>query len=156
MKEVHQGIFVGSEADCRKGAGDWAVIHACKFPCHRAAVGYATKIARTHPYYLVMEREQNLYLNIIDPEEPLFMLPLFTNSLEFSRRCEAAGKKLLFHCNKGDSRAPSLALLHLAKNRGVLNATSFDTAKLDFRELYPMYAPGLGIQRYLREHWHEL
>ena len=103
-----------------EGVGKWAIIHACKYPCHRNAVGYGRSISPEHPNYLFIKREQNLFLNIIDPAQPLFMNPLFVESLRFSKYYYNSGKNLLYHCNQGDSRAPSLALLQLSKNINVI------------------------------------
>jgi predicted protein tyrosine phosphatase len=63
----------------------------------------------------VLEREYDLYLNIIDPPVPLFKPPLFSSFLVFADKHWRSGKKLLIHCNQGESRAPSLALLFLEK-----------------------------------------
>jgi hypothetical protein len=62
-------------------------------------------------------------------------------------------RKVLIHCNKGKSRAPSLALLYLAKRLQVINSESYATAAKDFRTKFSGYQPGLGIQIYLTEHW---
>ena len=86
------------------------------------------KVHETKPFYndlcdylssgpivvMVLEKENDLFLNIIDPAVPLFMPPLFTAFLEFSNKHWRQGKKLLIHCNQGEPRAPSLALLFVA------------------------------------------
>ena len=155
MREIYRNIFVGKIEDCRIGQGDLAVIHACKYPCHRNAVGYEKKISPTHPNYLVLRRGQNLYLNIIDPDEPLFMKPLFIETLRFCIDYSKSDRKLLFHCNKGDSRAPSLALLHLSKNLHVINDFSYENAVNEYQKYDPFYKPGRGIRIYLSQHWNE-
>lgn len=133
-----------------------AVIHACKHPCHRNALGYSKSLPATHPNYLVCERGADLFLNMIDPEASLFMPPLFVETLRFSRMHAAERRQLLFHCNQGESRAPSLALLHLSKNLGVIDGASFAKAAAEFVRLYPLYRPGRGIQTYLGQHWDDL
>ena len=155
MYEVHTRLFIGTEVDCRLGDDTWAVVHACKSPCHQKAVGYRGSLPPTHPNRLVLERGNDLYLNMIDPPQPLFMPPLFTGFLEFGSRHWDAGRTLLVHCNLGESRAPSLAMLFLAKHLHVIGGSDFDTARTDFLVIFTRYAPGLGIQIYLREHWHE-
>ena len=90
---------------CRSGDNEWAIVHACKSPCHQNAVGYSGSLKNTHPNYLVLEKETDLFLNMIDPPIPLFMLPLFTSFLRFADNNWRAGKKLLIHCNQGESRA---------------------------------------------------
>ena len=64
--------------------------------------------------------------------------------------------KLLVRCNQGGSRAPSLALLFLAKCRAALSNDSYLEARSEFEKLYPGYKPGPGIQAYLRSKWHKL
>lgn len=155
MIEVSERLFIGSEADCRGGDDKWAIVHACKIPCHQRAVGYKGSLPSSHQNYLVLEKANDLYLNIIDPSAPLFMPPLFTSFLKFATSHWEKGKRILIHCNQGESRAPSLALLFLAKHRKEIADTSFDEAKLDFQTIYSYYQPGQGILIYLRKHWSE-
>jgi len=146
---------VGNLSDCGAGNEKLAIIHACKHPCHINAVGYTGNLNRDHPNYLTLIREFDLYLNIIDPDKPLFMPPLFNTFLEFAGRLWDEGSEILVHCNQGESRAPSLAMLFLAKHVAAISNESFSVAKQEFEYLYPAYAPGLGIQRYLHDHWRE-
>jgi len=153
MFEVHEGVYVGSEASCRNGTADLAVVHACKTPCHQRAVGYAGSLPNTHQHYLVMRRSFDLFLNMIDPPLPLFKLPLFTEFLLFAAEHWDVGRPLAIHCNQGESRAPSLALVFLAKHLRVLPDDSFAGAADAFRIRYPAYRPGVGIQRFLADNW---
>lgn len=167
MIEIAERIFVAGEYACSQAGSDfswdgapreglkWAVIHACKSPCHQTAVGYKGNLSKSHPNYLVLERDNDLFLNMIDPPAPLFQPPLFTAALQFSDTRWRAGKAVLFHCNQGRSRAPSLALLHLAKARRAIDNSSYAAARREFEGLYEFYAPGNGIERYLTEHWTE-
>ena len=156
MKEVYNRVFVGCDSECFENKKGWVTVHACKSPCHQRAVGYRGNLPPNHPNYLVKEKANNLYLNIIDPPVPLFKMRLFTEFLMFIRHHWNEGKKVLIHCNKGDSRAPSLALLFLAKDTGVISNESYEKAKEEFIKIYPAYLPGRGIQIYLRDHWGEL
>ena len=153
MIEITDRIFVGAEYDCRDGDNEWAVVHACKSPCHQRAVGYRGNLSNSHPNYLVLEKENDLYLNIIDPKVPLFMPPLFTSFLGFSGNHWDDGKNILIHCNQGESRAPSLVMLFLAKHKGEITDTSYDEARGEFAKIFSGYRPGLGIQIYLRDNW---
>ena len=156
MIEVYPNLYVGTESDCFfDNRDDWAVVHACKFPCHQKAVGYSGNLSRKHPNYLVLERGTHLFLNMIDPDTPLFKPPLFDSALSFMDRYFPT-HKVLIHCNKGNSRAPSLALLYLSKCIQVINSESYATAAKDFRTKFPGYQPGRGIQTYLTKHWTEI
>lgn len=155
MRQVHDGLFVGTELDCRPGRADWATVHACKTPCHQRVVGYTGSLRSDHPHYLIYEEDHDLYLNIIDPSKPLFKMPLFTRFLAFARRARGDEERILIHCNQGLSRAPSLALLYLAKVEGAISNQSFEEATSDYLTIDPQYSPGRGVQIYLREHWYE-
>ena len=156
IRQVHDRIYVGSDADCFHIREGWAVVHACKEKCHRNAVGYHGNLPRTHPYYLVYKEVNNLYLNMIDPDTPMFMPPLFEETLSFVDERWNSGFNVLIHCNKGGSRAPSLALLFLAKRIGSISNESYRDAWMDYIEVDPQYLPSLGIQTYLTNHWEEL
>ena len=172
MIEVHDRIFIAGDYAC-PGCGpasgfepggrellaqhgaEWAVVHACKSPCHQRAVGYKGNLDSSHPNYLVLQSGNNLYLNMIDPPVPLFKPALFTEAMWFAKQHWDAGRAVLFHCNQGLSRAPSLALLYLAKVRRVLSGDTYEAARSDFERLYEFYEPGKGIANYLKENWND-
>lgn len=156
MQEVYDRVFVTDATSCLMGSHDVAVVHACKSPCHQGAVGYRGKLPESHPNYLVLERGLDLYLNIIDPPVPLFKPVLFSSFLGFSKKHWDNGRRLVIHCNQGESRAPSLALLFLARELAVIDDSSFSSARYEFQKLYPRYQPGKGIQAYFTHNWAEL
>jgi len=156
MKEVHERVFVANDLSCTKGNAELAVVHACKSPCHQRAIGYSGSLPSTHPNYLVFEHDNDLFLNIIDPPAPLFMPPLFSNFLSFANKHWSGGRKLLIHCNQGESRAPSLALLFLAKGLSAIDKSSYQTARKEFEAIYPQYTPGKGIETYFTKNWSTL
>lgn len=153
MYNVFDRLFIGSISDCRYGDEKWAIVHACKFPCHQNAVKCNGDLSPSHPHYLSLELERDLYLNMIDPLKPLFKRPLFIDFLTFSNKQWINQRKILIHCERGESRAPSLALTFLAKSIHVVSNFSFKDAMDDFLKLFPFYRPGLGIQTYLENNW---
>lgn len=153
MIRVYERINLGSAESCRAGSPRLAVVHACKSPCHQQAVGYRGNLPSTHPYYLALRKAHDLYLNIIDPPLPLFKLETFTSFLEFATVQYGSGAEILIHCNQGESRAPSLALLFLAKRLNAIPKSNFAEAKQAFSLLYSTFTPGLGIERFLSEQW---
>lgn len=90
--------------------------------------------------------------------------------------------KILIACNKGESRAPSVAMTYLAKrtdimsepqvnladlkdgesvNDAIARAKLFDKppyglAREKFLRIFPEYYPGQGITEFLIDHWAEL
>ena len=155
MFEVYPKLFIGTVRECFfTQREDWAVIHACKSPCHQRALGYKGNLPKNHPNYLIYENGNHLFLNMIDPSEPLFMPPLFIASLDFIEK-HIPKRKVLIHCNLGLSRSPSIALLFLAKRVKVINGESYRKAAQDFVKLFTNYQPGRGIALYLGSHWSE-
>lgn len=156
MNEVYDRLHVGGDTVCRTGGDGWAVVHACKDPCHRGAIGYTGSLPQSHPQYLSLEEGEDLYLNMIDPEQPLFMKEMFEDFFAFAAAQWEDGKELLIHCNQGRSRSPSLALLFLAGHVGAITDDSFADAWAEFEALYPRYRPSQGIQIYLQRNWDEV
>lgn len=131
---------------------DWAIVHACKSPCHQRALRYKGSLPKTHPHYLTYEIENHLFLNMIDPPTPLFKPQLFTASLDFIEK-HISERKVLIHCNLGLSRAPSIALLYLAKRTDAITNASYKEAIQEFIKLFPRYSPSRGIAIYLLKNW---
>lgn len=132
-----------------------AMIHACKEPCHRHACNYNSRSLDTqHPHYLAYENGYDLYLNMIDPPVPLFQIESFQIALEFAR-VHIPKRPLYIHCNKGQSRAPSLTLLIMAKILKILPNESYVETRTAFEMNYP-YMPGKGIETFLSANWTEL
>ena len=156
MKKVHERVYVGSDVDCRTAQrADMTIVHGCK-TCHQQELKYAGSLPVTHPHYLSVADESNLFMNLIDPPVPLFKIDSFERFLKFAAERYAEGETLLIHCNQGQSRGPSLALLLLAKRLGAIGNGSYKLARSDFEDLYPDYAPGKGIETFLTQHWHQI
>lgn len=159
MQHVAKNIYVGDESSCRlHGDGDLAVIHACKHPCHRTAVGYKGNLPQSHPNYLEYETDRDLYLNIVDMERPQqhrFMQPMVQSTFEFISDNLPDGR-VLIHCNQGRSRSPTLAMLYLAKRTDEVSDADYHTATQEFKQLYPKYDPATGFSEYLPHYWDEL
>lgn len=149
---ITERLSIGDLTSCRSPSSPsgTAIVHACKEPCHRRAIGYTAKsLSKEHPAYLAHATADQLYLNLIDPPVPLFQLPSFQIFLEFVDQL-APSQQIHIHCNQGQSRAPSLALLLMAKRWGLLPKESFAAA----RAAFPIpYAPSQGIARFLQDNW---
>jgi predicted protein tyrosine phosphatase len=155
---VSRLLSFGDEESCAPAATDTAVVHACKHPCHCAAVGYAGKIDPAHPNYLAKQRANHLFLNIIDPPLPLFKPELFQIFFTFLDDWISGAEEarpIHIHCNRGESRAPSLALLLMAKRMEALPNESYAAARAVFETKFP-YKPGEGIAKYLTDNWDNL
>lgn len=150
MIQVAERLFVGNDRDCRPDPNRLTV-HACK-TCHQRGVGYQGSLPKEHPNYLAMERPGELFLNLIDPPVPMFQTESFRIFLDYARRHYDDGDPVLIHCNQGESRAPSLALLFMAKALRTIPDDSYAAARRAFERLYP-YKPGKGIETFLTDKW---
>ena len=157
MIEIFQNLFVGTERDYEstvKGAPNWCVVHACKEPYHRRELGYKTRGApKEHPEYLIAYRDNRLILNLVDAGDPDYIAKeVIDAALDFIKRGLADGRKVFVHCNLGESRAPSIALLYLAIHTNTLSPVLVQAEK-EFRQLYPPYNPGTGMTGFIVRNW---
>lgn len=83
MHQVKDCLYVGDDSDCTARNEDYAVVHACKHPCHQDAVEYTGSLGSSHPHYLSYRKGEDLYLNMIDPDRPMFMPEMFEDFYAF-------------------------------------------------------------------------
>ena len=156
MIEVDPGFFVGDEADERRVRGEpgWFFVHACKEPYHRQALGYTGRAAdKGHPEYLIARRDGRLILNLVDVADFNYVAPEIVDTALEAIHAHLGGAKVLLHCNQGQSRSPSIALLYLSRYTDRFVGMSVDDAIVAFGALYPPYAPGRGMADYVRLNW---
>ena len=160
MIEVAKNLFVGNQNDYEslvKFRNDFSVVHACKEPYHRKALGYSGRGApKNHPEYLIARRGSRLILNLIDvddhnyiPEEIIF------KAVNFIEEELSHDKKVLVHCNQGESRGPGIGIICFARSKAVFDLP-YNSVRKEFEKVYPMYNPSLGINRFLELHWKKL
>lgn len=155
MKEIIDGLFVGNENDVDEIViRELAIVHACKEPFHRQLLGYTTKGApKDHPEYLYAERENRLFMNIVDaPKSIFFDKGMIDKALDFIHEKRNEGLKVLVHCNEGMSRSPSIALLYLVKHK-YINVDTLEDVEAEFLKLYPNYNPGAGMRGFVKENF---
>ena len=158
MIEVYSNLFVGDEEDYEYNVSrksGWATVHACKEPYHRNALGYSGRGApKGHPEYLVARRGNRLMLNMVDADNPMFFQKeMIDHTLDFIDEMNASKQNVLVHCNQGESRGPSIALLYMAARLDALPVDSLEAAEGKFRLIYPNYRPKFGIREHLRQYW---
>jgi len=157
MIEIYPNLFVGTADDYEfqvKGQEGWSVVHACKEPYHRRELGYTSRAAsKNHPEYLIAKRESRLILNLVDaPDLAYISKEIIDAALEFIHKGLSEGRKVLIHCNLGESRSPSIGLLYLAIYTEKLSK-EFAAAENEFRQIYPSYNPGAGMKGFLIKNW---
>jgi hypothetical protein len=158
MIEVYPHLWVGDEYDYRENGDQrgWYVVQACKEPFHREALGYTGRAApKDHPEYLFAYRGTRLILNMVDADDPrYFPDEMIEEALSFLDDLIVNKRgSVLVHCNTGESRAPSLAMLYLATRAPGFPNLLFHAAEKQMKQLYPPYAPHEGIRQYMQQHW---
>lgn len=156
MIEIVTNLFVGSQDDEAgvRGQNGWYVVHACKEPYHRQALGYSGRGApKEHPEYLVASRDGRLILNLVDAANVAYIPAEIIDAAITAIHDNISSSKVLVHCNQGLSRSPSIGLLYLAKYTDRFRSMGAEVAMQEFRRTYPTYAPAGGMAEYVRLNW---
>jgi len=154
LQSITPNLFFGDLTAGHRAPSNSAIVHACKDPCHKQALGYDKQLDNGHPDYLGRVKGTHLYLNMIDPPVPLFKREMFKMFFDFVDE-QIAQRPVVIHCNQGKSRAPSLTLLYMAKRMKLLPDTDYLAARRAFEQKYA-YEPGKGIETYLSTEWASL
>lgn len=160
MIEVAKNLFVGNQSDYEnfvKFKNDFSVVHACKEPYHRRALGYSGRGApKNHPEYLIARRGDRLILNLIDVDDPNYIPEeIIFKAVNFIEEELSHSKKVLVHCNQGESRGPGIGIICFARSKALSNSP-YNSVRKEFEKVYSMYNPSLGIDRFLELRWGEL
>lgn len=161
MKQLTEKIYVGDLNDYNSiDKNDWAIVHACKDPSHKELVGYSGNLPPSHPDYSLKEVDNRLALNIVDM--PNFSINyaehhknIFIYTIDFIDRKISKGENVLIHCNLGESRSPSIAMIYLA-SKGFFDYKNFLETEKEFKLLYPKYNPKGGIRGNIEYAWRYL
>lgn len=160
MIEIIPGLSVGN-ADALETVKDnpnWFVISAAKEPWHRQELGYTGRGApKDDPEYLVAYRPRHMVMNLVDPNDAKWIPRELVDAAvdEIGLRLED-GFEVLVHCNQGESRAPSIALLYLLSvGRGEFSGCENGDEVMDVftNEFYEDYNPSDGFSQFIRMNW---
>ncbi len=104
-------------------------IHCCKHPCF---------VRNMEDDYLYALKGRHLYLNMVDTyTDQVYFNAMMVKAKEFY----ALHESIHVHCNKGQSRSPSVALILMYGD------LPFHEAIRRFKSFYPAYRPCEGILR---------
>jgi len=160
MIEIFPNLFIGNEYDYEsrvKHESGWCVVHACKEPYHRQAIGYTQRAApKNHPEYLIARRGNRLILNLVDAPDPAYIpKEIIDAALEFISTSLQSGNRVLVHCNEGCSRSAGIGLLYLAKFTDKVPKGEFLEAEAAYRLIYFPHNPKSGMRGFMIENWEE-
>lgn len=156
MKEIVRNLYIGSQDDYEyivKQEPGWRVIHACKEPYHRDALGYKGRGApKDSSEYFFAYRGSDLILNLVDVQDPQYIPEqIIEESIHFIDK-HISESKILVHCNQGQSRSAVIGLLYL-HHIGEISTRDFYQAEKEYLEYYPWYEPNNGMRMFAAENW---
>lgn len=158
MKEICNNLFLGNQSDYENQVRfeeGWFVIHACKEPYHRQALAYRGSGApKNHPEYLIASRNNRLILNLIDVDNMSYIPKEIIDAALSGIETNISDKKVLMHCNQGQSRSAIIGLLYLA-SKGLIPNSAFAEAEEAFKQIYPGYNPGKGMFDFANFYWED-
>lgn len=155
-------LYVGSKNDFIQIGQDensWAFVHATQ-AIHYEMLGWSrilNKPNTRHSNYIIYEKDNHLSLNWVEGRADIAncnWVETLSSVLDFIE-IWIENREVLIHCNKGQSRGPTLALLYLAKRLNLISNKSFQTAHNEFLKFYPQYMPE-EIGRYISNRWKEI
>jgi predicted protein tyrosine phosphatase len=95
-----------------------------------------------------------LILNLLDAEDPAHIFrEVMDAALDFIEESLGEVRRVLVHCNQGNSRAPAIGLLYLAARTDTFAGLDYRSAHDRFRDLYPAFGPAAGVRGFLSAHW---
>lgn len=156
MSEVYPNLYVGNgdDGNATIGKEGWFVLSAAKEPWHRKALGYETRGApKEHPDYFAVDRGKHWILNLIDAADVAYIPEEVMKAAMRAIIYFLPEHKVLVHCNQGQSRSPTIAMLYLQRFDPRFTGLSYDDAVAKFKTIYPPYAPSKGMADYARQHW---
>ena len=143
-------LYIGSKLDFEslKDKNNWAFIHACK--------SYFDKLfLELKNNQRVVEYDNELYLNWVDlPEPETFQVQDFIQAMDFVDK-NISYNKVLVHCDWGQSRSATLAMVYLSKRLKLL-PQGFLEALSVFKSIYPNYQLPSGISKFVGQNWGNL
>ncbi|MDR4969211.1 MAG: hypothetical protein RG740_06300 [Acholeplasmataceae bacterium] len=156
MKKISDKLFVGDQSDYEnivKYDKGYYVIHACKEPYHRQALGYSGRGApKEHPEYLIAYRTNRMICNLVDADDyryiPFSLIEIVLKTINDKIK----NNYVFVHCNQGQSRSAVIGLLYL-KDTTSLGSLNFCDAEKEFAKIYPDYNPNKGMRDFALKYW---
>lgn len=156
MKQIINNLFIGNQKDFELNdwnPSEWYIIHACKEPYHREALGYSGRaVSKDHPNYSFIKRDNELILNLVDAKDVKYIPSIIIDEAIKLIEMNINSKKVFLHCNQGQSRSATIGLLFLVKN-GYISHNIFNEAEKEFLKLYSDYLPSKGMRDYAKNNW---
>lgn len=151
MKELSNNLFLGSMMDYEllKNDDQIVFVQACAFPYYNENIKNNTG----DKLHVFSNDNKCLSLNLIDTYD--FNYDDYLNMFKIMKLFidkNIEDNRVLIHCNLGQTRSATLALLYL-KTRGYYQGLTLIEAENEFVRIYPNYSQGMGIRDFALEIW---
>lgn len=147
---LETNLYLGSKIDYEElnDKNNWAFVHACK--------SYFDQLPeKVREGESCIALQNHFYINWQDlPDSASFKTEDFILALDFIDE-NINNKKVLIHCDWGQSRSATLAMVFLSKRLKLLPSEFLDALNA-FRLLYPDYQLPSGISKFTGKHWNEI
>ncbi len=153
MKRIIDRLFIGTISD--HDAEEFAIVCACRTPCWVKAIEAKHNLPTvppTHEDSVCLTEENRLILNMSDGPLPTFRVETFNNFLAFAIKNWEAGKSILVHGVRGESRPNALVMVFRAKILGDIPNHSY----LSAWEASRRPKIGEGLTKWFEKKWHDL
>ncbi|MEA2015462.1 MAG: dual specificity protein phosphatase family protein [Actinomycetota bacterium] len=158
VKIGETNIYVGTKEEYQtarqKGMKIVCALNRAKgYVSHQSVVGWSGKgCNKNNPHYLFKQQQNAIYLNMFDTNNPQHIKhEMINKTLSFMHNNLQNNEKVFVYCSKGESRAPSIALMYMLEYNLVdKNNKPLTTFK---NKLYPAYKPKKGIYLYIKNRW---
>lgn len=154
MKEIRNGLFIGSQEDLNNldDDHDFSLCLAAK-TFHQITLGYKGNINKDHPNYLIFEEPEfnRISLNLIDAPDVKYIPEVIINAcLRFINKEIEKGNKVLVCCNQGRSRSASVGLMYMLINDKHIfkDCSSIQDVFDVYKAIYEQYEPNKGMLDY--------
>ncbi len=159
MQEIYANIYIGSVEEAEKlfKKKDWSFLLCCKDPKEKDVDQEHHELSEEHNSYSYITRGHRMAMNFIDlpifnKESLIFTRDMFAKAFDFLDEERSKHRKVLIYCNNGESGAPSVGLLYIAR-QGKYGDAAFDKAFKIFKKEFPDYNPKENIYTNIKYHW---
>jgi hypothetical protein len=144
-------------AQCNESQGllrqGYSLIYSCHWPCahsrHKKDLPQCIGIKKG---LKANGENQSVFIDITNLEIPNYSVEQFNLHLNLIDQVLKRDEVVLIS-ERGESRAPSLALLWMAFRGKMISSSSFAAARSDFTRLYPKYVPWPGWVIFFEQEW---
>lgn len=143
MKLIIDGLYVGSQNNFFElmQNENWVFVQAAREPFFLKECDLKYISSEKEPLFVIKQNLIALNLSDSRDESTSELMIMASTALRFIKENLDNDKNVLVHCNHGVSRSPSIALMYVLKNTGLLSNKTFAEIIETYKSIYPKYNP---------------